>query len=154
MDFEIAAQPAATAAPGKAANATESKREKLAAESRRQQDSGFSRFVTVNGLDQTHRPSPPAKEPIPGTSQFHSNPSKKRKVAGGNPAASHAAATASPAPSASTTPTARPPAQPSLAYSGREINMMSFTKCKAKLKNGKLAADDGTVLSVNGMSCA
>jgi len=33
----------------------------------------------------------------------------------------------------------------------RETNMLSFETCQGYLKNGKLKADDGTLLALNGM---
>jgi hypothetical protein len=36
------------------------------------------------------------------------------------------------------------------AGGARESNMLTFENCQGYLKNGKLKADDGTVLAVNG----
>ncbi len=98
------------------------------------------------------------KDPIPGTSTFSANPtvsggphhSKKRKAT--HEKGSHHP---SPAPHISTTNTSSRKAstagiaeQPTSSLS--DSNMLSFEGCGAHLKDGKLEADDGTVLQVNG----
>ena len=98
------------------------------------------------------------RDHIPGMSSFSLNadssnaaappPSKKRKAPGGG----HASSNAAPALGHSTTnghsrrtTTAGP------SNTSRQTNMLSFENCQGYLKNGRLRADDGTTLSVNGM---
>jgi hypothetical protein len=103
----------------------------------------------------------PVKDQIPGTSTFSANPSaanpsqpsKKRKAAG-PPVQSHTG-TALPiittASSSSQSTTRRGSIAALSALAHRESNMLSFEACGARLsKEGKLVADDGTTLSVNG----
>ena len=98
-------------------------------------------------------PQLPKEPPIPGMSTFSANPNghtpptapKKRKNA-----ANHGNHTGQTTSVASTHLSAKwaPFTQ---ALSGpRETNMLTFEKSKAILKNGKLVADDGTVVAVNG----
>ncbi|KAI9642194.1 putative PHD type zinc finger protein with BAH domain-containing protein [Ciborinia camelliae] len=92
------------------------------------------------------------KEPIPGTSTFSANPSvpatqssKKRKPPA-QPAASAAQSSSQNVvqngPSTHTN-------TPRVNMAMHDSNMLSFDNCGARLKDGKLVADDGTVLSVN-----
>lgn len=96
------------------------------------------------------------KDYIPGMSSFSLNPepnaappapSRKRKAPGNGPATSHtsSAVTQTPAPGISR----RTACVPSLKAS-RETNLMTFENCQGYLKNGKLKADDGTILAANG----
>lgn len=90
-----------------------------------------------------------AKEAIPGTSTFSANPnavvgSKKRKQPGSNQTVQ-----ASAAPNG-TTSSKSFVASASQSDRSRISNMMTFDKSDGYLKNGKLKADDGTVLSANG----
>ena len=96
------------------------------------------------------------KDHIPGMSSFSVNPepntapsapSRKRK----------APANGAPAPHTSSTVTQNPAPVISRRTAGvpnhkapRETNLMTFENCQGYLKNGKLKADDGTVLAVNG----
>ena len=100
-------------------------------------------------------PSVP-KDHLPGMSSFSVNPepntappapSRKRKAPGTAPAAPHtsSAVTQPPAPSIS-----RRTAHVPTPKVSRETNLMTFESCQGFLKNGKLKADDGTVLAVNG----
>lgn len=113
---------------------------------RRNQGSAASAALS-NGTAQ-----PPPKDPIPGTSTFSANPtatthhsaatiSRKRKQLGGGAinAGTLAAGTSS-------------RTRGSVASSGpqNDSNMMTFEINGPYLKNGRLKADDGTVLSVNG----
>ena len=96
------------------------------------------------------------KDHLPGMSSFSLNPepntallapSRKRKAPGNGPVTSHtsSAVTQTPAPSISRRTACIPnPKAP------RETNLMTFENCQGYLKNGKLKADDGTVLAVNG----
>ncbi len=97
------------------------------------------------------------KEQIPGTSTFYLNPnsnvapppSKKRKAgASGNTTGGHSTSTVTSVGSQATTRRASTAA----AASGvlRATNMMSFETSQGYLKNGKLKADDGTTLGING----
>lgn len=108
-------------------------------------------FAAVNGNGSTapHTAQAQQRDSLPGMSSFASlststqpsTTSRKRKQPGG------AAATAAPAASSS-----QPSSRLRGSYSSAvpESNMMSFEKSGAILKNGKLKADDGTVLSING----
>lgn len=93
------------------------------------------------------------KEPIPGTSTFSANPSI--------PATQSSKKKKPPAQTASTAPPSSSqniiPNSPSVhtntsrvSMAMHESNMLSFDNCGARLKDEKLVADDGTVLSVNG----
>ena len=96
------------------------------------------------------------KDQLPGMSSFSVNPdtntappapSRKRKAPGNGPATSHtsSAVTQTPAPGIS-----RRTAGIATPKASRETNLMTFENCHGYLKNGKLKADDGTVLAVNG----
>jgi hypothetical protein len=105
--------------------------------------------------DQTLTVQSHHKEAIPGTLTFSANPtpstsSKKRK------AANHASTTQvqpqRPAQSAhpSQAGTRRASMVAHTLNGFQDSNMLSFENCGARLKGGKLIADDGTVLEVNG----
>ena len=96
------------------------------------------------------------KDHLPGMSSFSVNPepntappvpSRKRKAPGNGPATSHtsSAVTQTPTPGISRRIAGVPNSKAS-----RETNLMTFETCQGYLKNGKLKADDGTVLAVNG----
>ncbi|KAL8987168.1 MAG: hypothetical protein Q9177_003599, partial [Variospora cf. flavescens] len=96
-----------------------------------------------------------AKDHIPGLSSFSLNlesseapqaPSKKRKAPGALPAASATTTTtvATAGQSAS-----RKTSKSTTAAGSRSTNMLSFETSQGFLKNGKLTADNGTVLAVN-----
>ncbi|KAI9813134.1 MAG: putative PHD type zinc finger protein with BAH domain-containing protein [Pycnora praestabilis] len=94
-----------------------------------------------------------AKDQIPGTSSFSANPtgsvaappSKKRKVTGTSTvASSHNNTTNGPVGGQTVTRRAS-----TMNGGQRETNMMSFEICQGYLKNGKLKADDGTLLGLN-----
>lgn len=110
-------------------------------------------------LPTNNKPAFPAvqKDHIPGMSSFSVNPepstapsapSRKRKAPANGPPPSHSSSTVTqtPAPSIS-----RRAAGVSNHKAPRETNLMTFENCQGYLKNGKLKADDGTVLAVNGM---
>lgn len=102
-------------------------------------------------------PPNPSKDSIPGMSSFslgadgsaaaHPPPSKKRKAPGtngnsanatsglGNPSNGHS----------------RRQISTHSAIDPRQTNMLSFDNCQGYLKNGRLNADDGTSLGINGM---
>ena len=98
-----------------------------------------------------------SKDYIPGMSSFSLNPdvhpappppSKKRKTPGGStntstPSLDVPPVTGNVPPRRTTSTTA--------ATRTRETNMLSFESCQGYLKNGKLKADDGTLLGLNGM---
>lgn len=102
-----------------------------------------------------------SKDPIPGTSTFSANPSatttsqpSKKRKATGQPAQS-SVNTLLPiintAPSGSQTNTRRTSIATQSLASFRESSMLSFENCAGRLsKDGKLVADDGTILGVNG----
>ncbi|KAK2746761.1 putative PHD type zinc finger protein with BAH domain-containing protein [Onygenales sp. PD_40] len=107
---------------------------------------------TTNGSNA----APPTKEAIPGTSSFSANPngnhsttvSKKRKQPG-----SHQTTPASSTPSNSTFQSSKkfivPANVPVDSQKSNTRNMMTFHNSRACLKQGKLKADDGTILSPN-----
>lgn len=96
------------------------------------------------------------KDHIPGTSTFSANipgvnpaqPSKKRKAttnsASSMPNGNHATGNMG---TAATTGKNTLPPNPQ-AY--KESFMLTFDNCGARLQNGKLIADDGTILGING----
>lgn len=97
------------------------------------------------------------KDQIPGMSSFSLNPesavpaqapSRKRKTPGGHTASS-AANGGDPSIMGNAS---RKQAHTTTTASNRETNMMSFEGTQAYLRNGKLEADDGTALGVNGMA--
>jgi hypothetical protein len=99
------------------------------------------------------------KEPsasIPGTSTFSANPNvnvpRKRKAGGAvqNAATSHG--TLQTAQTTTVSRRANASAATTGARDARQNGMYSFSKTQAKLQNGNLVADDGTVFSVNGES--
>ena len=106
-------------------------------------------FATVNGTPAANpQTASSSKDGTPSNtsgghiaSQTSTAPSKKRKQPGTHVTTSTASTSA------------QPPSRArgaSAAYA--ESNMMSFERSGAYLKNGKLKADDGTVLSINGKS--
>lgn len=99
----------------------------------------------------------PSKDFIPGMSTFSLHPevqtmsqppSKKRKAPGGTTNGDHASS----GQANSLTSTGRASAVVPTAGGIRESNMLTFESCQGYLKNGKLKADDGTIIGVNGMS--
>lgn len=104
-------------------------------------------------------PTGNTKDGIPGMSSFslnseaHASPlpanSKKRKAPGGGVAASTASHNSGPATSHGTSRRAATTVS-SARY--RETNMLTFEDSQGYLKDGKLQADDGTNLSINGES--
>ena len=109
-------------------------------------------------LPTTSKVAPPSvqKDHLPGMSSFSVNPepstappapSRKRKAPGNGPATSQSssAVTQTPAPGVSRRTAGIPNPKAS-----RETNLMTFETCQGYLKNGKLKADDGTLLAVNG----
>lgn len=89
------------------------------------------------------------KEPIPGTSTFSANPNvasgtRKRKQPGANQTVQ-----GSSTPNGTTT-VKKFVAAASHPQGARVSNMMTFNNSRGYLKNGKLRADDGTVLAPNG----
>ena len=97
------------------------------------------------------------KDLLPGMSSFSVNPepstappapSRKRKAPGNVPALpqTSSAVTQTPAPNIPRRTAAVPPNP----KASRMTNLMTFENCQGYLKNGKLKADDGTVLAVNG----
>lgn len=138
-----------SAAPGPA-QADES--EKFLGVSTRRSSTSTNGSVAPKFAVQT---APLPKDYIPGMSTFSVNadtsavsyvPSKKRKAPGGVPVAT----TVSTA-QAHTTTTRRTSAAIPAAGGSRETNMLSFELSQGFLKNGKLRADDGTSLGLNGM---
>jgi hypothetical protein len=104
-----------------------------------------------------------SKDHIPGTSTFSANPSaamaiqpSKKRKANGQPVPS-SSNTLLPiinsASSGSQTNTRRASIATQSVTGFRESNMLSFENCAGRLKDGKLVADDGTTLGVNGKQC-
>jgi hypothetical protein len=101
-----------------------------------------------------------SKDHIPGTSTFSANPSagiatqpsKKRKAT--SQPVSSSANTLLPiinsSSSGSQTTTRRASIATQSIKGFRESSMLSFENCAGRLKDGKLVADDGTMLGVNG----
>ncbi|KAM0125562.1 hypothetical protein ACHAP3_009677 [Botrytis cinerea] len=92
------------------------------------------------------------KEPIPGTSTFSANPSvptsqnsKKKKP----PAQTAASAAASSLQNVAQNGPSVHTYAPRVSMAMHDSNMLSFDDCGARLKDDKLVADDGTVLSAN-----
>ncbi len=108
---------------------------------------------------------PAAAAPASGSSQSQSSNSRKRKAATAaseKPSSSNGAAHSSSAPllnislkkngAAAAAAAAAAASQNSGPRGYSDTNLMTFEKCGAKPnKDGRLVADDGTVLSVNGM---
>lgn len=101
------------------------------------------------------------KDHIPGMSTFSANPnitinsqstSKKRKAPGSAPISTTQQVGIS-TPSGGQTMSRRASTGINTSAGGRETNLLSFENCHGHLKNGKLKADDGTTLGVNG-TCA
>lgn len=100
-----------------------------------------------------------AKDHIPGTSTFSANPtapvvsqpSKKRKSNGqSTPTTTYASTPVNGVPPGSHHTTRRSSLAAQTGTGFRESNMLSFETCAGRLKDGKLIADDGTMLRVNG----
>jgi len=100
------------------------------------------------------------KDHIPGMSTFSANPniaipsqptSKKRKAPGSAPT-STSQPVGNSVPSGGPTVSRRASTGIKTGAGVRETNLLSFDNCKGSLKNGKLKADDGTTLGVNGTS--
>ena len=96
------------------------------------------------------------KDHLPGMSSFSVNPdpntvptapSRKRKAPGNGPATSQTSSAVTQTP---TSGISRRTAIVPNPKASRETNLMTFETCQGYLKNGKLKADDGTVLAVNG----
>ncbi|PGH16024.1 hypothetical protein AJ79_02004 [Helicocarpus griseus UAMH5409] len=109
------------------------------------------KHATTNGSNTTST----TKEPIPGTFSFSANPNnsgstapKKRKQPG-----SHQTTPASSTPNSTSNSSSKkfvvPANIPPESHKSHGRNMMTFNNCRAYLKNGKLKADDGTILSPN-----
>ncbi|KAL8959639.1 MAG: hypothetical protein Q9193_003529 [Seirophora villosa] len=114
------------------------------------------RSITTAGLPTPSKGnnSGTPKDQIPGLSSFSVNPepseapqapSKKRKAPGALPAAS--ATTGTVATSGQTA--SRKSVKHTTVTGSRSTNMLSFETSQGFLKNGKLTADNGTVLAVN-----
>ncbi|KAH6666728.1 hypothetical protein B0J14DRAFT_678071 [Halenospora varia] len=89
------------------------------------------------------------KEPIPGTSTFSANPAVTAPTHGGKKRKAASQSTAAQAGPAQPSVNRRTSVAAQVAAGFRETNMLTFENCGGRLKNGKLVADDGTVLQVN-----
>lgn len=104
--------------------------------------------------------STPHKDYIPGMSTFSANPnvaipsqptSKKRKAPGSVPVPTPQQVGHS-MPGGGPTVSRRASAGINTGAGAKETNLLSFDNCQGYLKNGKLKADDGTALGINGTS--
>lgn len=103
-------------------------------------------------------PPNPSKDSIPGMSTFslgadgnaavHPPPSKKRKAPGNNGNSPNATTGLG---NSSSNGHSRRQISTTSAIDPRQTNMLSFDNCQGYLKNGRLNADDGTSLGINGM---
>lgn len=103
-------------------------------------------------------PPNPSKDSIPGMSTFslgangstavHPPPSKKRKAPGNNGNSTHAPTGLG---NSASNGHSRRQISTASAIDPRQTNMLSFDVCQGYLKNGRLNADDGTSLGINGM---
>ena len=158
MDFEIPRASPAGSASKKAGPAppVAGEKDRLAASTSKRAQANYEQSVTVNGT-----PSNSTKDSIPGMSTFSANPHalpqpavvpKKRKAAGSAQAGT--ASSFGPSAVSSSTKKSASTSTTSTYTSGtmyyRSTNIMSFEKSKGRLKDGKLVADDGTVLGVDG----
>ena len=98
----------------------------------------------------------PQNNNLPGMSSFSvypeattgpTAPSRKRKAPGSGPGTTHASSALT---QTSVAGISRRVAPPSNASRLRTTNLMTFESCQGYLKNGRLRADDGTTLAVNG----
>lgn len=114
-------------------------------------DNGHAPSRNVSGMEPISSPAIQAhhKDQIPGTSTFSAIPtgvgtqSKKRKAAAQATTQLHP-----PLPTQAVTRRASTAVY--MGYNVEDSNMLSFESCGGRLKDGKLVADDGTVLQVNG----
>ena len=103
-------------------------------------------------------PQNPLKDSIPGMSTFslgadgsaavHPTPSRKRKAPGTNGNSSNATTGLG---NLSSNGHSRRQISTPFTIDPRQTNMLSFDHCQGYLKNGRLNADDGTSLGINGM---
>ena len=98
----------------------------------------------------------PQSNNLPGMSSFSVNPeagaappppSRKRKAPGNAPMVSQTSSALS---QTSVPSISRRTAHSTTAKGLRTTNLMTFENCQGYLKNGKLKADDGTILAING----
>ncbi len=121
-----------------------------------------SSTTAPNGLAPSNKATIPNTQNnnIPGMSSFSvhpdynvaaaaSVPTRKRKAPGSGLVASYTPPNATQAPASAVSRRHGVPPQPSRL---RPTNLMTFEGSQCYLKNGKLKADDSTVLAVNGMS--
>lgn len=87
--------------------------------------------------------------PDPNVAPVPSAPSRKRKAPGNAPLSGQPSSTMA---QTAVSNLSRRNVGPSPTSRLRPTNLMTFENCQGYLKNGKLKADDGTVLAVNGMS--
>ena len=114
--------------------------------------------VTLGAANGKVGPPNPSKDSIPGMSTFsigadgsaavHPPPSKKRKAPGNNGNSTNATTGLG---NPSSNGHSRRQISTASAIDPRQTNMLSFDNCQGYLKNGRLNADDGTSLGINGM---
>ena len=120
-----------------------------------------SSTAALNGLTTSNKTTipNPQNNNIPGMSSFSVHPdynvasavpvpTRKRKAPGSGPVASYTPPIATQAPPSAMS---RRNGASSQSSRLRPTNLMTFESCQCYLKNGKLKADDGTILAVNGM---
>ena len=98
-----------------------------------------------------HLPGMSSFSVYPETSAAPPPPSRKRKAPGNGPVVSQTSLAVT---QASGSSISRRTAPSTNARRLRTTNLMTFENCQGYLKNGKLKADDGTTLAVNGMFCS
>lgn len=135
-------------------NGTSEASKTTASSSRKGAAADDSRVSNSHGAGKDAHSSTPTTTGATGPATS-SGPSKKRKAATQSSTnnAHSQAGTPTPAPTTSATTgtrrsAAQAAAQPSAGY--RETNMLSFEKCGGMPKDGRMVADDGTVLEANG----
>ena len=102
--------------------------------------------VTIN-LQNSNLPGMSSFSVYPEATTGPTAPSRKRKAPGNGPVTTH---TSSALTQTSAAAMSRRFPPPSNASRLRATNLMTFENCQGYLKNGKLKADDGTTLAVNG----
>ncbi len=157
MDYESASGRKAQAASGSAISAASQMGDNdpsSGSNTRRSSNAALNGSALGAKLVSSNAP----KDHIPGMSSFSLNPeagagvpavptSRKRKAPGSAPTTAHV----TPAPTQTVTSgVSRRTGTSAAFHSGRTTNLMTFEVCQGYLKNGKLKADDGTVLSLNG----
>lgn len=104
--------------------------------------------ITTPNTQNNHLPGMSSFSVNPEASVAQPPPSRKRKAPGNGPTVHQASSAMT---QTSTQSVARRNAPSTNTGRLRRTNLMTFETCQGYLKNGKLKADDGTVLAVNGV---